>query len=255
LECHICGRRYKVFDICPKCSSYNLKVVGFGTQRIEEELKNIFSNYEIVRIDRDSIKNRKNLELIIRKIYSNYPKIIIGTQIIAKGFDLKDVKLAIVPNADLGLSAPDFRNYERNVQLLIQFIGRIRTGGLVYIQTYEPENEIFNFVKNIDYEGFLTYEINKRKELKFPPFYKLAVIEAKSKEENKAIELITEIYEKIKNEDVEILGPAPAPIEKVKNYYRWRIILRSKSYKKIKEVIEKIKNYNIKIVIDPYDLM
>ncbi len=255
LECHICGRRYKVFEICPKCSSYNLKVVGFGTQRIEEELKNIFSNYEIVRIDRDSIRNRKNLELIIRKIHSNYPKIIIGTQIIAKGFDLKDVKLAIVPNADLGLSVPDFRNYERNVQLLIQFIGRIRTGGLVYIQTYEPENEIFNFVKNIDYEGFLAYEINKRKELKFPPFYKLAVIEAKSKEENKAIELITEIYEKIKNEDVEILGPAPAPIEKVKNYYRWRIILRSKSYKKIKEVIEKIKNYNIKIVVDPYDLM
>ncbi|MEO0150715.1 MAG: primosomal protein N' [candidate division WOR-3 bacterium] len=256
LECHMCGKKYKVFEKCLNCNSYNLKVIGFGTQRIEEELKNIFSNYEVLRIDRDTIRNRKQLEILNEKIYKNSSKIIIGTQIIAKGFDLRDVKLAIVPNADIGIAVADFRNYERNIQLLIQFIGRIRTGGKVYIQTYEPENKIFDFVKNIDYEGFLNYELEKRKELKFPPFYRLALIEAKSKVEVLAQEKIFQVYEIIKDEDIEILGPAPAPIEKLKNYYRWRIILRDKNYKKIKSVIQKIKHIpGLKIAIDPYDLL
>ncbi|MEO0202156.1 MAG: primosomal protein N' [candidate division WOR-3 bacterium] len=255
LECHICGRKYGVFEKCLNCGSYNLKVVGFGTQRIEEELKRIFNNNEIIRIDRDTIRNRKQLDLLNEKIYTHYPKIIVGTQVIAKGLDLKDVRLAIVPNADIGIAVADFRNYERNVQLLIQFIGRIRTGGKVYIQTYEPENKIFDFVKNIDYEGFLSYELEKRKELKFPPFYRLALIESKSKIESLAQEKIFKVYELIKNEDIEILGPAPAPIEKVKGFYRWRIILRDKHYKKIKSVIQKIKHINnLKIVVDPYDL-
>ncbi|MCS7245220.1 MAG: primosomal protein N' [candidate division WOR-3 bacterium] len=256
MECHICGKRQRIPNYCKNCGSHNIKSMGFGVQRIEESLNGIFKDCEIIRLDRDTIRNRKQLDEIIKKIHSNGSKIIIGTQVISKGFDLKDVKLSIIPNSDIGLLIPDFRNYERNSQLLIQFIGRIRKGGIVYIQTYDPENKIFEFVKNIDYEGFLKYELENRKNQKYPPFYKMALVEATSKKENIARKKIEEVVKRIDNNNVEILGPARAPIEKRRNYYRWRVILRAKNYKQIKQELEKIKDVrSLKIVVDPYDLM
>jgi primosomal protein N' (replication factor Y) len=255
LECHICGKKYSVPKHCPNCNSIYLRMLGFGIQRIEDTLKRIFPNYEIIRIDRDTVRNRRHLDRMIEKIYENKPKVIIGTQLIIKGFDLKDVKLSIIPNADIGLSIVDFRNYERNLQNFIQFLGRIRTGGLVYIQTYNPQSEIMNFVKSIDYEGFLNMELKNRKEANYPPFSKIAIVESYNKSREKAIKIIEEVCDSLKNTDIEILGPAPAPIEKVKNYYRWRIILRDKNYKKILSVLESIsKMNNLKIIMDPYNL-
>lgn len=256
LECHICGKRRSIPHYCENCYSHNIKSIGFGVQKIEESLKIIFKGCEIIRLDRDTIRNRKELDEIIRKMHSNRKKIIVGTQLISKGFDLRDIRLSIIPNSDIGLLIPDFRSYERNVQLLIQFIGRIRKGGKVYIQTYDPENKIFEFVKNIDYEGFLKYELENRKVQRYPPFYKIALIEASSKKEDIAREKIEKVIERLDSNNVEILGPARAPIEKRKNYYRWRIILRAKKYKAIKQELERIKDIkNLKIVVDPYDLM
>ena len=265
LKCHHCG--YEVFfsEICPSCNSKRLSLYGTGIQKVESKLKQRFPDVFIIRMDSDVTSKKKSHEKILNEFISHNPSILIGTQMISKGLDIKDVSLVGVINIDSMFALPDFHINERIFSLLTQVSGRTgrsNDDGKVIIQTFKPESTIIQNFINDDYNDFYKNELLSRKELNYPPFTNLINIIISSKEEKLAKSEIYKIYDKliniINNEDDKISGPSPAPFVKLNQYYRWHILVKTfkinkfiSSFTKLLKVIKINKNCRFIVDIDP----
>jgi len=251
IVCHYCNYRHRVPLICDSCGSSYLQQVGVGTQRVEEEVRNLFPGAKIARLDLDSSRRKGIQKNILEKMKNKEIDVLIGTQMVAKGLDFPDVSLVGVVNADVMLNIPDFRAGERCFQLIVQAAGRAGRGSLpgeVVIQTYNPDNAVIQTAAKQDYLGFYYEEIRLRKILNYPPFTNILKVVAASKDETCASEaaidaasLAVEITD-AKEEDITVLGPAPCPIYKMRNRFRYQLIIKCDNMLLLKSIGEYIIN-------------
>ena len=249
LICHYCGKIKREPRECPKCHSKYVKFFGAGTQRVEEEVKKYFNNAGILRMDVDTTRDKHSYERIYNTFKNGEADILIGTQMVSKGLDFKNVTLVGILAADMSINIPDYRAAERTFQIITQVAGRAGRGdkqGEVLIQTYTPQHYSLQYAVNYDYEGFYEKEFTVRAMMKYPPFGKLLLINGTSKKEDLLKNFMHKITMMIKPLvenclDIEILGPIPCMISKVKENYRWQIVIKGEfdSYfsKNIKEIL------------------
>lgn len=247
LVCHYCGSKQGVPNICPQCGSKYVKYFGVGTEKIEQEIKKVFPKARTLRMDFDTTRGKNSYEEIYKTFRDERADILIGTQMVAKGLDFKNVTLVGVIAADLSLNLPDFRSTERTFQLITQVSGRAGRGekkGSVVVQTYNPENYSIRFAASNDYEGFYKEEIEVRNTMDYPPFSDILLINMSSKNENLLIKSIQNvgIFFKNKleqNDKIKMLGPCPCEISKIKELYRWQIIFKGNIDREFGENIRK----------------
>ena len=270
LRCHYCGDTRPMPKKCPSCGSEYFKNFGIGTEKIEEEVRKLFPDARVKRMDSDSIKTRNDYENALDTMKNKEIDILIGTQMISKGLDFPGVTLVGIIAADITLNLPDFRSPERTYQLVTQVAGRAGRGevpGKVVLQTYSPEHySIISSVTN-NYKEFYSYESELRREFGYPPYKSIATItifgmnlfNVKRSMEYSSY-LLKRLVKKEELDSVEIMGPHPAPLERINNNFRWQILIKfgyndTKSMKNLIRRVyitdrEKNKFGNIKISID-----
>ncbi len=233
LACHYCGYTTKSAIICSHCGSSRVREVGFGTERVEMELQSRFPKARIARLDRDTTVQRTSYLRILKKVYRNKIDILIGTQMITKGYHFPNMTLVGIIWADAGLGMPDFRAGERTFQLLSQVTGRAGRGekpGRVIIQTNQPDHYSITTAREHDYNAFFEKELGIRASLQFPPFTRLINLRFSGENEHqvqKAAQQIAKIARTVsKKNSVTLLGPAPAPLSRLRNRYRWQLLLK-----------------------------
>ena len=248
LKCHYCGHEEKSVLECPECHSKNIKYFGTGTQKLEEEINKIFPNASTIRMDIDTVSKKNSHEEILNKFKNENIDILIGTQMVVKGHHFPNVTLVGVIAADSSLYIEDYKASERTFQILTQVAGRAgreKLPGRVIIQTYNPENFAIECSKKQDYDKFYETEIELRKQLKYPPFCDIISIGLTDIDNNKIKNVSERLYKNIKNliekenTNIFIYKPLPCPIDKIKNRYRWRIIIKGKLTNKLINVINK----------------
>jgi primosomal protein N' (replication factor Y) (superfamily II helicase) len=246
LVCHYCGYERDNPTICPKCNSDKIKFFGVGTQKLEKEFQKKFSVKNILRMDADTTSRKNSHQEILDKYRRREANVLIGTQMISKGLDFPDVTLVGVITADTSLNLPDFRAGERTFQMIAQVAGRSGRAskkGRVIVQTYSPEHYSIEYARYHDYKGFYEQEIMLRRELAYPPFSTIANILISGTIEDEVIKYANEISQllddRIKLQDgVEKLGPTAATISRIKNRFRWQIVIKSKSEEIVREILE-----------------
>lgn len=269
LRCHYCGFVKNVPEKCRKCGGIKLKLKGVGTQRVEDEISQIFSDVKVIRMDLDTTMGKRSYDKIMQKFANGEADILLGTQMVAKGLDFSRVTLVGVISADIPMLIPDFRSSERTFQLLTQVAGRAgRSGkeGEVIIQTFQPDHYIFDYVVKHKTLEFYERELRIRKDLNYPPFTRLVLIEFKGKNE-KNVELASDEFAKELrtriHQPIQILGPAPAAIPKLNQNYRYHIIMKipkhvDKTGEGVAEIIwqlkekfeTKLNSKGVKLIID-----
>jgi primosomal protein N' (replication factor Y) len=233
LECHYCGSRRNVPKVCPKCESEHLYFLGAGSQQGEERLQELFPAARIARMDRDTVRGRSDMERLLARLHGGEINLLVGTQMIAKGHDIHGVTLVGVVGADFQLGLPDFRASERVFQLLTQVSGRAGRGdlpGKVLVQTYHPDHYAIQFAAKHDYPGFVAKEMNYRRWMHYPPFTVLAnvVIQSEKLEETTAwAGTLGRWFQQARLDKVRVLGPAAAPIVRLKRIYRYHFVLKA----------------------------
>ena len=240
LRCHYCGVTENTPDICPECGSNYIKYFGIGTQKVEELTKEMFPQANIVRMDGDTTVEKGSYEKILGDMKSEKIDILIGTQMISKGLDFPKVTLVGIIAADTSLNLPDYRSPEKTFQLITQVAGRSGRGenkGRVILQTYNPDHYSIVYSKKQDFVNFYNTELPLRKEFMYPPFINLINILIYGENNSKVVEISNKVYniieDKIKNIYLNsfnnnISGPYPAALERIKNNYRWQILLKIK---------------------------
>ncbi len=232
LVCHYCGYVLKQNTVCGSCRSDQLIPVGFGTERIEQEIAGLFPEARVARIDSDTATDRRKFLSLLRKMHQREIDILIGTQMIAKGLDFPHVTLVGVVWADGGLSMPDFRAAERTYQLLSQVTGRAGRGdhpGRVIIQTLRPEHYAIQLAQAHDYEQLYEKEMGIRNNPLFPPYLRLVNVKISGTSEaevQRAAGLAAELCRSSQKKKIEVLGPAPAPIDRIRDRFRWQVLLK-----------------------------
>lgn len=230
IRCHLCGYREPNPGKCQDCGSTELKMRGFGTEKLEDDLKTIFPDNNILRLDQDTTSRKNALQQIISDFENGHAGILLGTQMVTKGLDFENVRLVGIVSADQMLKYPDFRANERSFQLMLQVSGRSgrkNKQGEVVIQTFLPEHPIFEFLKNYDYEGFYEHEIHERLQFKYPPFYRLVKLHLKAKNLETIKEGANVLTSRLKQEFGErVLGPELPPVMRVKNQYLINILIK-----------------------------
>lgn len=266
LKCHYCGYTIRNYAQCPKCSSKYIRYFGGGTQRVEEEIKNIFPNASTIRMDVDTTSKQNSHERLLGEFAEKKIDILIGTQMVAKGLDFPNVTLVGVVSADTMLNIDDFRSGERSFDLLEQVAGRAgradKTGRAI-IQTYSPEHNAVVFAKEHNYAKFYENEIAMRRVMWYPPFCEMISVLFTGVNETTVAQCARSFARSvlpIKNsrQRIQLLGPVPAAITKIKNKYRWRLIIKcensdwlTRALSAAAEECEKNKNFDkITIVID-----
>ena len=263
--CHHCGYKKPLSDKCENCSSHDLVSCGPGIEKISDEIKNIFPNSIIENLSSDTFSNLENFNSIIKNIVDGKVNFIIGTQILAKGYDFPKLNYVGIIDGDIGVYGGDLRASEKCFQLLKQVSGRAgrhlkNRRGLVQIQTYNPQNPILKTIKDMDENKFYLEEISYRKDAAMPPFSRLISIIISSKSENLLHDVCYNLLEKFpRYNDVKILGPAPAPLSFLRGRYRNRFLIKSPkntfSQDIVKNWIENTKipkQIRISIDVDPY---
>jgi primosomal protein N' (replication factor Y) (superfamily II helicase) len=245
LVCHYCNYMRPAPKTCPHCDGVYIQYVGEGTEQIEAKLKELFPDMNIARADRDTTRKRGSLEHLLMEFSAGTIDLLVGTQMLAKGHDFHNVTLVGVISVDVGLSLPDFRAAERTFQLLTQVAGRAGRGNLpgrVIIQTYHPEHYALVCAKDQDYEEFYHREINFRRSMHYPPFTALINICVRDKEFEKAnhaaSDLARELREFARDASLRVLGPAPAPIARIKGDHRFQILIKARSRKRAREALD-----------------
>ena len=237
LKCHYCGYEENVVKECPECHSKNIRYFGAGTQKLEDEVHNIFPDATTIRMDVDTVSKKNSHEEILNKFRNENINILIGTQMVVKGHHFPNVTLVGVIAADSSLNLGDFRANEKTFQTLTQVAGRAGRGeyeGKVIVQTYNPDNYAIEYSKMQDYNLFYNTEIELRKQLKYPPFCDIILIDMSAKNiselKNVAKNLHSYLKNRVINEKFGLLlySPVPSPVEKIKDRYRWRMIIKCK---------------------------
>ena len=233
LQCHYCGFRRNVPKTCPACQSEHLYYLGAGSQQGEERLQELFPNARIGRMDRDTVRGRMDMERLLARLHAGEINLLVGTQMIAKGHDIHGVTLVGVVGADFALGLPDFRAAERTFQLLTQVSGRAGRGNLpgkVLVQTYHPDHYAIQFAATHNYPGFVAKELQYRRWMHYPPFAVLAnvIIQSSKLEEATAWSAtLGRWFQTTPLEKIRVLGPAAAPISRIKRVYRFHFVLKA----------------------------
>ncbi|MDR2063960.1 MAG: primosomal protein N' [Candidatus Nomurabacteria bacterium] len=258
--CHTCGRKFKVPFACPECQNTSIIHKGIGTKLIESELKKLFPKTKIARFDRDTPKEL-SMSNVYDEVKSGAVQIIIGTQSIAKGFDLPKLSLVGVIQADQGLSLPDFSSEERTFQLLSQVVGRVGRNSNItsaIIQTYQPDHPIVQFGIAQNYADFYAYTLKKRRHANFPPYCFLLKLIYTGKTEKIALSNCQKLLRLVQSDfqDVQAMSPTPAFYEQGKNIFRWQIIIKSAKRERLNQILEQIKlGNNWQFDIDPSGIL
>jgi len=244
LECHYCGFRRGVPNKCPKCESEHLYFMGAGSQQGEERLQEIFPHARIGRMDRDTVRGRSDMERLLARLHAGEINLLVGTQMIAKGHDIHGVTLVGVVGADFALGLPDFRAAERVFQLLTQVSGRAGRGelpGKVLVQTYHPDHYAVKFAAEHDYPGFVAKEMQYRRWMHYPPYGVLANVVVQSERLEEATGWSAELgrwFAQTRLDKVRVLGPAAAPISRLKRIYRFHFVLKGENRKALSEALQ-----------------
>jgi primosomal protein N' (replication factor Y) len=239
LACHICGHNEKVPLVCPepKCKNPAIRFAGTGTQKVEEVLAKLFPKARVKRMDADTMKRKDDYRHVLGDFRAGKIDILVGTQMIAKGLHFPNVTLVGIIYADSALHQPDFRAGERTFQLLTQVAGRAGRGdveGEVFVQAFTPFHPAIQFARRHDFVGFYEQEIEFREQLKYPPASRVALLTLKGRNEEKvkfsADHLKRELEKKLTSlKDLVIAGPAPAPLLRAENFYRYQLMLRTRA--------------------------
>ena len=248
LVCHYCGRTVKQTKVCPKCGSKYVKFFGAGTERVETEVKKYFSSARILRMDVDTTRYKDSHEKIYNAFKNHEADILIGTQMVSKGLDFENVTLVGILAADMSLNIPDYRSQERTFQIVTQVSGRAGRGedkGEVVVQTYTPESKILEYATLNDYDNMFKDEIKIRKLMNYPPFSKILLINCSCVNENILSDFMKKIKEGILTleeiDNLEILGPCPCIVSRIKGRFRWQIIIKGTFdivfAKKVKDIL------------------
>ena len=269
--CHYCNHREAAPQKCPNCQGKYIYYVGEGTQQIEEQLKKLFPEIRIARIDRDTASRRGDFEKSLSDFGAGKIDMLVGTQILAKGHDFPNVTLVGVVSVDAGMALPDFRAAERTFQLLTQVAGRAgrgRSAGKVLIQTYHPYHYALRHASAQDYAGFYAEEIRHRENHTYPPFVALASLLVHGADlarvRSEAAELRKELDRANAERAVRILGPAPAPLARLKGEYRVQLLIKCRNRRELRRIIDealkalaerKINLRSINVEIDPVSIM
>ena len=233
LECHYCGYKRTVPKVCPKCESEHLYFLGAGSQQGEERLQEIFPGARIGRMDRDTVRGRHDMERLLVRLHSGEINLLVGTQMIAKGHDIHGVTLVGVVGCDHALGMPDFRASERVFQLLTQVSGRAGRGelpGKVIVQTYHPDHYAIEYASKHDFHAFVERELKYRRWMHYPPFNVLANVMIQSQHFEEAAGWAAKLgqwFQQTQLTGLRVLGPATAPISKIKRIYRFHLVMKA----------------------------
>jgi primosomal protein N' (replication factor Y) len=268
LLCHYCGYTRPMPDECPSCGSEDMTKLGSGTQRIEELIEKTFAGKRIFRLDQDSARVKGASKKMIEQMRDGEIDILVGTQMVAKGFDFKKVDLVGVVLADIGMNLPDFRAAERTFSLLSQVAGRCGRGevaGKVIIQTLNTEHELLRMIVKQDYDEFYKRELEMRKLMSYPPFARIVRLLLRGTDERKvreAADAVAEIVrENAKGLPAIVLGPGPAPLSKIGGNYRYHLILKAKDGESLRRIARAAyEGYGksdpyLEIDVDPFDML
>jgi primosomal protein N' (replication factor Y) len=243
MECHYCGFIAPVPKKCAECGSEYVHFVGTGSEKLEELLHSMFPQARIGRLDRDTVRGREDFERALNALNEGELDMLVGTQMIAKGHDVHGVTLVGVVGADTALGLPDFRAAERTFQLLTQVAGRAGRGnspGKVVLQTYFPDHYAVQFAARHDFAGFYDKELQFRSWMHYPPYSAIANVIIRSEKLDEALAWSGELgrwFEKTRHEGIRVLGPAAAPITRLKSDYRYHFILKSPSREKMNSLL------------------
>ena len=269
LLCHYCGYAERVPQACPKCASEHIYFLGVGSERVEEELHRDFPAARIARLDRDTVTGKRQFETILQDFREGNYDLLVGTQMIAKGHDIPNVTLVGVVSADIGLGMPDFRAAERTFQLLTQVAGRAGRGhlpGIVLIQTINPDHYAVRMAAAQDYAAFYEKELSFRRMMHYPPFSAMANVLIRAEKKEVAMRMSAELAQYLTPtpEQMRVIGPAEAPVPRLKAEYRYQFLVKSASRKALNELLKRIQRFALDhkwgatalvIDVDPLSLM
>lgn len=272
LLCHYCGHQEPVPDKCPLCGCEKLIRLGAGTQRVEEEIQSEFRDMSIFRLDQDTAHRKSTANGLVDGMEKGAIDILLGTQMVAKGFHFPRVTVVGVLMADIGLNVPDFRSSERIFSLLVQVAGRCGRGdnpGRVIIQTLDPGHSLFRFISGHDYYGFYRSELDVRRMLQYPPFGRLVRLLVRGRDRERVQRSMALLKSRLDslspsgngNDDVLILGPAEAPIARISGNHRYHILLKGRKGEILREMVRNARDAitdrtcYLEIDIDPVDIL
>jgi primosomal protein N' (replication factor Y) len=267
--CHYCSYAERVPSVCPKCRSEHIYFLGLGSERVEDELHREFPEARIARMDRDTVSGKRHFETILTGFRDRAFDILVGTQMIAKGHDIPNVTLVGVISADIGLGMPDFRAAERTFQLLTQVAGRSGRGtlpGQVLIQTINPDHYAIRHAASHDVQAFYQQELHFRKAMRYPPFSALANIVLRSEKQEDALRMSSEVAHLLTPppENIKIIGPAEAAVPRLKNEYRYQLLVKAKDRRALNTTLQSLRSYALQhkwnatalvIDVDPLSLL
>jgi len=249
MECHYCGFTASVPKVCGQCGSEYVYFLGTGSEKLEELLHGMFPQARIGRLDRDTVRGREDFERVLNALNEGELDLLVGTQMIAKGHDIHGVTLVGVVGADMALGLPDFRAAERTFQLLTQVAGRAGRGqakGKVVLQTYFPDHYAVQYAAQHDFAGFYDKELHFRSWMHYPPYSALANVLVRSDKLDQALKwsgLLGKWFESTRHEGIRVLGPAAAPIVRLKRDYRYHFVLKSPSREKLNTLLRAMLAY------------
>jgi len=249
LLCHYCNYAEKVPENCPKCESEHIHFLGMGSEKVEEELHQQFPTARVARLDRDTVGGKHHYETILQGFREKDFDILVGTQMIAKGHDIPNVTLVGVVSADTGLGLPDFRAAERTFQLITQVAGRAGRGtlpGVVLVQTVNPEHYAVRLAAAQDYGTFYEKELQFRRSMHYPPFTAMANLLVRSEKQEDALRMAGEMEQHLgpAPEKIRIMGPAEAPVPRLKSEYRYQFLIKSGSRKLLNELLRRAQEFS-----------
>ena len=250
LMCHYCGHSVKAERICPECGSEHMRFSGLGTQKAEEEIRTLFPEAKVLRLDADSTMTRDSYSTYLGDFAKGEYDILLGTQMVAKGLDFPKVTLVGVLGADSAMYSVDYRSFERTFSLLTQVVGRAGRGdisGRAIIQTANTDNDIISLAENQDYEAFYNQEILNRRLYIYPPYCDICLVTSQSVSRERAERAVFGVFDNIKKllesdfKDIKIiiLGPTAAAVSKINNRYRFRMIIKCKNNSRFREMLKK----------------
>ncbi len=265
MRCHTCGRIYPVPTSCPECSNATIHHKGFGTKMIEEEVRRLFSRAKVIRFDADT-ESDQQLNKIYDQVHAGDYDIIIGTQMIAKGFDFPKLSTLGVVQADAGLSLPDYSSEERTFELITQVIGRAKRGhqnSNIFIQSFQPDHPLISYATTNDYQGFYNYLIQKRKQSILPPYSFLLKLSMTYKTEKSAVrniqilnKIIVQYIHRRHLQQISVTPPMPAFHERTNTGYTWQIVVKAKSRSDLLDIFDSLeKTPYLHFDFDPISLL